>query len=230
MTVVGEDDRLLAAGFHNGGGAFFAGKLDAPTRRSDVGDSLPKDSVTGALVFRSNKAAVLAVNANGKGASVVVEAGNKSGRAPSEPVELMAKEPLKALTTLASIDKERLFAGADGYILEFGSGVGKSWSETHRWNSWGAEGDNFGGSVYVAYSQGRLWVSDSEKHRVLCFEFSDGKPALLAAFGVSGQPGDDLAKLRYPKAIAANGHRAVLFDSGNQRLVRLELDSSVPSH
>ena len=42
-------------------------------------------------------------------------------------------------------------------------------------------------------------------------------------FGTTDQGGDDLTHLSSPKTIAANGLRAVFHDSGNQRLIKLEI-------
>ena len=36
-------------------------------------------------------------------------------------------------------------------------------------------------------------------------------------------PGDDLSHLSHPQAIAARDSRAVVYDSGNQRLMKLSL-------
>ena len=54
---------------------------------------------------------------------------------------------------------------------------------------------------------------------MLCFDLATGK--LLAAFGTPDTPGDDLGTLHAPEAIAARGERAVVYDRGNQRLMKL---------
>lgn len=53
----------------------------------------------------------------------------------------------------------------------------------------------------------------------LVFELSDGKPR--ASFGRIDAHGDNPASLDSPEAITARGDRAVVYDSGNQRLVKL---------
>lgn len=226
-TMMSDDDEVFAVGTQNNKGMWFTGKLDGPTRRFDVGDLMPKDSIAAALVPWDKKRALLAVDAAGKGAAIFVDLGNKSGRTTAGQVEMQAKTPLQALTTLAATDRNTLLAAADGHVIEFAA-AGNTWTETRRWNSWGDGKDSFGKRIFAAFSKGRLWISDSEKHRTLCFDLATAERALIATFGTSGMPGDDLAKLNSPLAIAANGSRAVVFDSGNQRLVRLELESPTP--
>ena len=77
------------------------------------------------------------------------------------------------------------------------------------------------GRVFIAADEGRLWAADAERHRVVCFNLGTGKP--LAVFGICDKAGADLASLDRPQAIAARGRRAVVYDSGNQRLVKLAL-------
>ena len=201
----------------------FAGPLDGPTRRHDVGDQLPKDSVAATVVQWDKKRALLTVNAVGKGSAMYLELGSKSGRAIAGQVALQTKVPLQSLTTLAAAAGNILLAAADGHIVEFAPGPINTWSETHRWNSWADGKDSFGPKIYAALSKRHLWVSDSANHRVLCFDLAGDKPALTATFGANGESGDALTSLNAPQTIAANGNRAVVFDSGNQRIVRLEL-------
>ena len=118
-------------------------------------------------------------------------------------------------------DGQTLLGAADGQVLEMARD-GRNWRETRRWNSW-TEGpaDKFGDAIYLTADAGRLWVSDCRRHRVLVFALDSGR--LEAAFGAVDQPGADLSRLSSPQQIAARGDRAVVFDSGNQRLVKLQL-------
>ena len=54
---------------------------------------------------------------------------------------------------------------------------------------------------------------------MLCF--SQVNDTLLATFGTADKPGDALGLLNAPQAIAAREKRAVVFDSANQRLLKL---------
>ncbi len=66
-----------------------------------------------------------------------------------------------------------------------------------------------------------LWVADTTRHRVLCFSLASG--AVLAQFGEMDKAGSDLAHVDSPEVLAGRGRRAVVFDRGNQRLVKLIL-------
>jgi hypothetical protein len=59
---------------------------------------------------------------------------------------------------------------------------------------------------------------------VLVFDLNSRKP--LATWGKCDKAGDDVDALDMPGMIAVNGQRGVLFDAQNQRLVRLEFNSS----
>jgi len=227
-AMVNDEDELIATGFQHNGGPIFAGKLDGPTRRYGVGDLLPKDSVAAAVVTWDKKRALLAVNASGKGVALYLDFGNPSGRTIAGQVELQTATPIQALTTLVATAKDTLLAAADGFVIEFAQGPGNAWKETRRWNTWGENKDRFGAKIFAAYSKGKLWITDSDNHRALCFNLAAGAPAWLGTFGTAGQAGDDFTKLNQPAALAVNGVRAVIFDAGNQRLVRLELEPAKP--
>ena len=64
-----------------------------------------------------------------------------------------------------------------------------------RWSTFAP--DRLGGRISISTDAGRLWVSDTERHRVLVFDISSGK--LLASFGAADKPGDDLQSLSSPR-------------------------------
>jgi hypothetical protein len=57
---------------------------------------------------------------------------------------------------------------------------------------------------------------------VLCFDQASGKP--LATFGRVDSPGSEISHVNSPTVLAARGDRAIVYDSGNQRLVKLRMD------
>lgn len=209
-AVMLENDVMVAPANRWGKKALYHGKLDGPVAAQIDVNALPLDGVACAAVTWEKRQALLVVTKTGKGAALAIgqdgKFQNKSG-----PVELQAATPLRELTSLASSGTGTLLAAADGQIIEF-----KNWQETRRWRSW--DDDRFGDKIFLAASQGRLWVSDTTRHRVVCFDLAAHKPR--AVFGTLG---NELAALQAPQIIAANGSRAVVFDSGNQRLVKLEL-------
>jgi len=137
------------------------------------------------------------------------------------PMKLAAVQPVADWTSLAMKDKDTMLAGADGHVLELVRD-GPTWRETKRWNSWGSGDDaHFGARLFLSADGDHLWVSDTQRHRVLCFSLGSGN--LIASYGHLDASGNDLAHLNSPQVIIGREKRAVFFDSGNQRLVKLML-------
>jgi hypothetical protein len=145
-----------------------------------------------------------------------INPGDKVG-APLGAVQLKTRTPVKAYRSLAMQDPETLLAAADGAVIRFARD-GSGWKETDRFS--GGE-DGFGKEIDIACDAGRLWVADTERHRVLCYAAPTRAP--IAAFGRADQAGSALDRLDRPTTIAARGGRCVVFDSANQRLVKLAL-------
>ena len=179
------------------------------------------DKLAGAATYRrGNDYSVLALNPSGKG-QIFRIGPNGEFAAVGPRAALQAKTPVKEWTALARRDDALLLAAADGRVFELVPD-GDNWKETRAWSSWGAKKEQkFGSRIALAADDKRLWVADQERHRVLCFS-SDGKK-LLASFGQTDRPGDDLEHLNAPTAIAARGDRAVVYDSANQRLMKLRI-------
>ncbi len=216
------DNGSLAA--VSGSGVAY-GKLDGPVTRRGLPSGFTNRAVTATVVTRDKRQVLIAVDATGNGSVVNVNSiGEPQGTA--RPVVLNAASPLQEITSISAGVDGVLFVAADGQMVEFAPEA-DGWREKRRWNSWGAAPvARLGGRVFSAVSEGRIWISDTEKHRVLCFDISGERPVPVAAFGIAGQTGDDLGTLNRPETIAVSGSRAVVFDSGNQRLVRLELEST----
>jgi len=197
----------------------FAGPMTSFATRTAAG-IVPGDGVAGALVRWNNQPALLMVNAQGKGAAAYVAARSGKPTGKGGEVTLQFSASVEKLTSLTSDGGERLWAGADGQLLEF-TLEGNAWKETKRWKQWseGADGA-LGEENYIAYGGGKLWVADTRNHRILLFDAGSGK--LLGQAGTTGHPGSSLSMFDNPRALAANGNRAVVFDAGNQRLVKLQ--------
>ncbi len=181
---------------------------------------LPKDAVA-VVVSEQNKRFVLLVleKKGGLTAVNIADTGEYQGDVGS--VQFTTSTPVAEWTSLASTGRDTLVGGGDGFVIEMARD-GAGWKETRRWKTWGAgAAQRFTGPVWLAADAGKLWVSDSARHRVVCFDLASGRE--LAAFGERDAEGDDLSKLNAPCVIAARGQRAVVFDSGNQRLVKLQI-------
>ena len=161
---------------------------------------------------------VILIEANGAAHAMAVGSDGKLQKDLGD-VTLHTATAVKSWTTLGRKDERTLLAAADGAVIELAA-AGAGWQEQRRWRSWGTGADeSFGPTIVITTDAGRLWVADPDRQRVLCFELATGK--LLAKFG--GSAGNDLAHLSQPTTLAAAGDRAVVFDSGNQRLVKLRL-------
>jgi len=223
LTKMPNSDIVVGYGSLWGKLTVLFGKLDKEVRlkRIETPTLLPKEGVVAAAVTEENKIRILLVLEK-KGRVTAVNLSD-TGEYKSDvgPVEFQTASPVAEWTSLAATGKDTLLAGADGYVIELARD-GSNWKETRRWNSWGTDADSkFGGPIWLSADDGKLWVSDSARHRVVCFDLASGRE--LSAFGTKDIAGDDLEKLNTPRIVAARGKRAVAFDSGNQRLVKLEI-------
>ena len=198
------------------------GPLDREATRQfvDKAEPLAADPC-GAAVYRSrNRLTLLVIDAAGRTRTFFI--GNEGKfAAEAGAVALRVTEPAARWTALALQDADTLVAAADGHVIVF-SRQGDDWQETGRWHSWGADAaDRFGDEIHLAFDADCLWVSDSLRHRVLVFDRASKPSGPIAAFGTTDRAGDDLTSLSHPTTIAARGGRAVVYDAGNQRLVKL---------
>jgi hypothetical protein len=203
---------------------FFYGPLDREATRQLIDKAKPlAHDCCGATVYRDDKQLILlAVDAGGRARAFSIGAEGKY-KADVGPATLGVAEPVTRWTALAMQDAETLLAAADGHVIRF-SRQGNDWSEAGRWRSWGPDAaDHFGEEIHFAADADRLWVSDSLRHRVLVFDRAAPQSAPVAVFGVADRAGDDLKSLRRPTTIAVRAGRAVVYDAGNQRLVKLAL-------
>lgn len=174
------------------------------------------------VIYRQKEGLVFLTLVDASGGRALLLHDNGRYRATGGRVAFKTATAGRELTSLAMKDDKALLAAIDGSVVEF-SAAGDDWQETRRWNNWGnAPADRFGGNISIATDQGCLLVSDSDRHRVLWFGAEGGKPK--AQFGKTDRPGSDLAALNKPGLLAVNGSRLVVFDSGNQRLMKLMLE------
>ncbi len=221
-AVMLENDVMVAPAIRWGKKALYAGKLDGPAATHMDVEPLPRDVATCALVTWEKRQALIVLNKTGKGVALYIGADGKY-QSQAGVVELQTSVPLRELTSLAASGKDGLVGAADGQIIEFAR-AGNNWKETHRWNSWGDDpAARLGGKIFLAADQNCLWVSDTARQRVVCLNQSTRKP--IATFGAVDKAGNNLSMLNAPQILTVNGSRAVVFDSGNQRLMKLELQT-----
>ncbi len=174
-----------------------------------------------AVAYPDGDGFILLCLADASGARSIRLHGNGRFRESGPAVAFKTASPGTALTALAMRDERTLLAAIDGQVVEL-TRSGADWQETRRWNSWGGTpAERFGASIALVCDAGRLLVSDTQRQRVLWFAPEGGSPK--AQFGRTDAPGSDLQSLAAPGLIAVCADRAVVYDGGNQRLVKLTL-------
>jgi hypothetical protein len=224
QTVLLQDGSFLAALQRDTTVTVVHGQFDWKYQLAS-GISLTPAMLNAATVYtqKNGPRILVLADAVGHASSFPLDANNlpqKSG----VPVVFRFASGAAQLTTLAMKNDSVMLGGVDGAICEFEM-QGNVWQEVNRWNSWGTgNSDHFGSQVYIATDDNQLWVSDSTRSRVLCFDLQTRQ--LLGSFGQSDHPGDDLEHFNHPAAIAARHGRAAVFDSENQRIVKLQFSGS----
>lgn len=244
QVVTLEDDHVVAPGLQYGNQPrVLHGTLDREVEVSGHKEVKLEKNVAGSAVYRRDgKLVLLVVTRSGKGQAINI---GSDGRFLNHAGDVVfrTKSPVKEWTTLALVggakDGGTLLGAADGHVIDMAR-EGNDWRETRRWNSFvpvrsrpGPPGtdnapgraDTFGARIYIAADAApdglKLWVADRERHRVCCLDPATGE--LIATFGTADKEGTGLDGLSRPQVIAARDGRAVVFDRGNQRLVKLRL-------
>ena len=215
QVVMLDNDNVVVPCSLWGRPTLYSGPLTKELRgqRIDKGCALTRDRVGSAVYRADGRLALLTIGPKGDGHAFAMGS-DGSYRGELGPVALRTAAPMKAWTSLAMKDADTLLGAADGHVVEM-TRDGTNWKESRRWRA------DFGSAIAVTADSGRLWVADRERHRVVVFDLAKAKP--IAVFGTPDRAGTDLKSLSHPTAIAARGRRAVVFDSGNQRLVKLAL-------
>jgi hypothetical protein len=219
QAVCLDGDAMVQPATRWGKSVLISGKLTSEPKFLETQNvTFLKGHVGAAAYAHKGRLVLLVIDKAGKAQSLYIGPdGAFHGLGPG--VALKTASPVKEWTSLAMKGPDTLLAAADGYVIEL-TKEADDWKETRRWNSWGkAPSERFGQTIYLAADGDRLWVSDRLRHRVLCFDLKTG--GVLGSFGNLDRAGDDLASLSSPEVIAARGGRAVVFDSANQRLVKL---------
>jgi hypothetical protein len=222
QAVMLPGDVMLAPGRLWGQPTFYRGRLDTELRADRLGGNCNlRAGFVGSAVYRAQgQLVLLVIDATGKGQLFRIGSDGAFAANAGESTVHTAL-PVTRITSLAMNGPDVLLAGADGKVIELARDE-RDWKETRRWGRWGPRPDDaFGNEIHLAADAGRLWVADTQRHRVLCFDPATRKP--LAAFGTPDKPGTAVTALSAPRALAARARRAVVFDAANQRLMKLRL-------
>lgn len=208
LTAQGKDATLLSNTFH-------ATAKRRNNKISEVAKSLPT-APTGAIAT-SNPGEVLFVDAAGKGCALLV---NSDGtfRSDAGPIELKTSSAHPAITSLGITPGGDLLAAEGNAVVRF-TREGGTFTEAERFTSSGDSGESLGPGIYLATQGSNLWISDPANNRVIHVHMKDGEFSRPTAF--AGDP--EVGTLDTPTRIATSGSKAVVYDQGNQRLVRLEV-------
>jgi len=130
-------------------------------------------------------------------------------------------EAPKAPTDIAALADGTLLVADEGRIVALerrGDAYRVAWQLDH----WGAgHAERFGKSLRLAVDGASMLVSDTDRHRVLWFDWPQRR--LVGQLGATDAAGGGPARLRGPTLVALRGTRAVVADAGNQRVVKAEL-------
>jgi len=128
---------------------------------------------------------------------------------------------LRAPTDIVALRDGRVLLADEGSIMLL-EPAANGFKTVWRWEKWGDTPDAcFGKRLRMAVDGTNVLVSDSDRHRVVWLDWAERK--LLAICGETDKPGDDAKHLNAPTFVALSGTRAVVADSGNQRVVKIVL-------
>ena len=128
---------------------------------------------------------------------------------------------LKSPTDIVALTDGRLFVADEGRILLMRQ-EGDAYRVEKEFVGWGEKGEqHFGKRLRMAVDGSWMLVSDTERHRVVWMDWQEWR--FIAQFGETDKRGDDALHLCEPTFVALKGTRAVVADSGNQRVLKLRL-------
>jgi hypothetical protein len=221
QVVMLDDHRMIAVATLWNKPSFIRGELtdEVKVDRIEKDCALPPGTV-GAVVYKGGGGyTLLTVLPDGKSNAFALDPEGRY-REDRAAVTLATAQPVKAWTSLA-MSGDALLAAGDGQVISFARD-GEGWKETKRWNSWGDAADQrFGARIHLSTDAGTLVVADRERQRVLGFALAGGAPQW--SFGVIDKAGTDLTMVDHPETVAVRNGRVVVFDAGNQRLLKLRL-------
>ena len=222
QAVMLDGEVMVAPGYLWNKPAFYRGKLSGEVAidRIEKDCALPRGTVGSAVWRDKDRWVLMAIEPGGKAFGFHIES---DGRYRSDLGEIALKTAtsVKEWTALAMQGADTLLAAGDGAVIEFGRD-GAGWQERKRWSSWGTGADErFGARIHLSCDGTTLAVADGARQRVLCFAPTGGRPR--AVFGRLDTVANDLTGMDSPATVAVNGQRVVVYDAGNQRLLKLEL-------
>lgn len=128
---------------------------------------------------------------------------------------------LQSPTEIAALTDGRLLLADQGRILLLTSD-GEKYRLHSQFSSWSDRPEqHFGQRLRLAVHGPWSLVSDTDRHRVVWLDWTRWR--FLAQFGETDEAGDDSRHVSGPTFVALRGTRAVVADTGNQRVLKLLL-------
>ncbi len=190
-----------------------------------IGDLEKAELLQGSAVVSTpmGKRFLITVRPDGSGYELAV---NDHGRPSGEPRPIQLPG-LKNCTSLAFAEGE-LYAASDGYVVKFSRAQDGTWKESLHWNKChGTSPTSLGPQTFIHSDGTHLAIADTNRHRVLLVNPTNQQ--CVAQFGQADHAGSALDQLNAPTHCAIQGNRVVVYDSLNQRIVRLEHGSATPA-
>ncbi|UUO04656.1 hypothetical protein M4951_14790 [Blastopirellula sp. J2-11] len=182
------------------------------------------EQLRGAAVIPTEKGELrmIVVKSNGAGYQIPLQSQGRLAGAP-QPIQL---DRLRGCTSLAYA-QGKLYAASEGQVVAFAQNGDQPWQEVERWNRpAGTSTQPFGDTISIQSDGTQLAVSDTQRHRVLLLDPASHR--VIDQFGQLDQAGKSLDTLDSPTHVAVQGNRVVVYDSANQRIVRLEQLAKAP--
>jgi hypothetical protein len=137
-----------------------------------------------------------------------------------QPVKVNGTQ-LKSPTDIVALADGRLLVADEGRILLLRQ-EGDTYQVEKEFVGWGEKREqHFGKRLRMAVDGSWMLVSDTDRHRVVWMDWQEWK--FIAQLGETDKSGDDALHLCEPTFVALKGTRAVVADSGNQRVLKLRL-------
>ena len=202
----------------------FSHRVGDRNEAQRVGEPVPMKGVIGLGVYEPP--------GQSSGKIFVADAEGKIWRAPiwlpdlrpdfaaAEVVQILPDGLRKPTDITALTDGRLLIADQDRVVLL--EPEGDAYRAAASFSAWGQEPqEHFGPRLRMAVDGPWMLVADTDRHRVVWLDWTEWR--FLAQFGHTDEAGDDQAHLNAPTLVALAGTRALVADSGNQRVLKLTL-------
>ncbi len=219
MAVFGNGSFFSAVFMYQNRPAIAWGRFDTEAKSSDRALTELSDDVRGCVALKDDRRnRSLRMTLGGRMIETLHDAQGKPYKDEAAG-QLQLPDAAGEPRSLACLTDGRVLAAVGGRILEIErvDETSGDWRVVKALDA--PAGETFGSDIFVTADAGWLWISDRENHRVIVAD--ENLEQISAIFGDSR--GSSLSQCDSPGTVAASGRRAVVYDSGNQRILKLRL-------